>query len=48
MATLSSNFTGIQIDIFSDQDAFQVYSCPGQNGMSLVFSPHRHNVTDMF
>ncbi|KAK7182672.1 aldose 1-epimerase [Paraphaeosphaeria sporulosa] len=32
VATISSNFTGIQIDIFTDQDAFQVYSCPGQNG----------------
>ncbi|KAJ4360568.1 uncharacterized protein N0V89_001134 [Didymosphaeria variabile] len=32
VATLASNFTGIQIDIFTDQDAFQVYSCPGQNG----------------
>lgn len=32
VASLSSNFTGIQIDIFTDQDAFQVYSCGGQNG----------------
>jgi len=33
VASLSSNFTGIKVDIFTDQDAFQVYSCPGQNGM---------------
>jgi aldose 1-epimerase len=28
VATLHSPFTGIKLDIFSDQDAFQVYSCP--------------------
>jgi aldose 1-epimerase len=33
VASLSSNFTGIKLDIWSDQDAFQMYSCPGQNGM---------------
>lgn len=32
VASLSSNFTGITVDIFTDQDAFQVYSCGGQNG----------------
>ena len=32
VATLSSNFTGIVLDIYTDQDAFQVYSCGGQNG----------------
>ncbi|KAF2840094.1 galactose mutarotase-like protein [Patellaria atrata CBS 101060] len=31
VASVSSNFTGITVDIFSDQDAFQVYSCVGQN-----------------
>jgi aldose 1-epimerase len=31
---VSSPFSGIQIDIFSDQQAFQIYTCPGQNGMS--------------
>lgn len=32
VASLSSDFSGIQIDIFTDQKAFQVYSCAGQNG----------------
>jgi len=32
VASLSSNFTGIKVEIFTDQDAFQVYSCGGQNG----------------
>jgi len=32
VATLASAFTGIQVDIFTDQDAFQVYTCGGQNG----------------
>lgn len=32
VATLASAFSGIQLDIYSDQQAFQVYSCGGQNG----------------
>lgn len=32
VTTLSSNWSGIQLDVFTDQDAFQVYSCGGQNG----------------
>jgi aldose 1-epimerase len=36
VATVSSPFSGIQIDIFSDQQAFQIYTCPGQNGMSSL------------
>jgi len=32
VATVSSPWSGIQLDIFTDQDAFQVYSCGGQNG----------------
>jgi aldose 1-epimerase len=32
VASLSSDFSGIHIDIFTDQDAFQVYNCGGQNG----------------
>ena len=31
VASLSSDFTGIKLDIFTDQQAFQVYSCGGQN-----------------
>ncbi|KAJ6439607.1 aldose 1-epimerase [Purpureocillium lavendulum] len=32
VATLSSDWSGIQLDVFTDQTAFQVYSCGGQNG----------------
>ncbi|POR32333.1 Diphthamide biosynthesis protein 1 [Tolypocladium paradoxum] len=32
VATLSSEWSGIQLDVFTDQDAFQVYSCHGQDG----------------
>ncbi|KAF2465479.1 galactose mutarotase-like protein [Lindgomyces ingoldianus] len=32
VATLASPWSGIQVDVFTDQDAFQVYSCGGQNG----------------
>jgi hypothetical protein len=33
VATLRSAWSGIQLDIWTDQEAFQVYSCGGQNGM---------------
>ncbi|KJZ80440.1 hypothetical protein HIM_00290 [Hirsutella minnesotensis 3608] len=32
VATLSSDWSGIQLDVFTNQDAFQMYSCNGQNG----------------
>lgn len=32
VATLASAWSGIRVDVFSDQEAFQVYSCDGQNG----------------
>lgn len=32
VASLSSAWSGIKVDIFTDQEAFQVYSCGGQNG----------------
>ena len=32
VARLQSEWSGIQLEVFSDQDAFQVYSCGGQNG----------------
>lgn len=32
VASLSSAWSGIKVDIFSDQEAFQMYSCIGQNG----------------
>jgi len=32
VASLRSDWSGIQVDIYSDQEAFQMYSCGGQNG----------------
>jgi len=32
VATVASEFTGIKLDIFTDQEAFQVYSCGGPDG----------------
>ncbi|KOS22183.1 Diphthamide biosynthesis protein 1 [Escovopsis weberi] len=32
VARLSSEWSGIQLDVYSDQDAFQVYTCSGQDG----------------
>ncbi|KAK5110548.1 hypothetical protein LTR62_005740 [Meristemomyces frigidus] len=32
VASLASPFSGIQIDIFTDQNAFQVYTCNNMNG----------------
>ncbi|KAF1946047.1 galactose mutarotase-like protein [Clathrospora elynae] len=32
VASLSSEWSGIKLDIFSDQQAFQMYSCGGQDG----------------
>lgn len=32
VATLASAWSGIRVDVFTDQDALQVYSCAGQNG----------------
>ena len=45
VATVSSPFSGIQIDIFSDQQAFQIYTCPGQNGMFYCISDDRTMLT---
>ncbi|KAF2733471.1 galactose mutarotase-like protein [Polyplosphaeria fusca] len=38
VAVIASPWSGIQIDIFTDQDAFQVYSCGGQNGLLPIKS----------
>ncbi|KAL3425498.1 aldose 1-epimerase [Phlyctema vagabunda] len=38
VATLRSAWSGIQVDIFTDQDAFQIYSCGGQNGSMALKS----------
>ena len=32
IARVQSAWSGIQVDVYTDQDAFQVYSCHGQNG----------------
>lgn len=32
VASLASEWSGIRVDIYSDQDAFQMYSCNGQDG----------------
>jgi len=32
VASLASEWSGIQLDIFSEQSAFQLYSCNGQDG----------------
>lgn len=32
VTTLSSNWSGITVDVFTDQEAFQIYTCGGQNG----------------
>lgn len=36
VASLSSEWSGIKLDIFTDQEAFQMYSCGGQDGKSYV------------
>lgn len=40
VATLASPWSGIQLDIFTDQQAFQVYSCGGQNGECCFDNVH--------
>lgn len=32
VARLHSAWSGIQLDVYSDQDAYQLYSCNGMNG----------------
>lgn len=38
VARLQSAWSGIQVDVFSDQEAFQLYSCNGQNGSMALKS----------
>ena len=46
VARLRSAWSGIQLDIYSDQEAFQVYSCGGQNGsMALKSTQGTHDGT---
>ncbi|KAK3061670.1 hypothetical protein LTS18_005686 [Coniosporium uncinatum] len=45
VASLSSAFTGIRVDVFTDQEAFQIYSCGGQNGtLTLKETQGLHDV----
>lgn len=37
VATLHSAWSGIQLDVFTDQDALQIYSCNNQNGGTNVY-----------
>jgi len=47
VAMVSSAWSGISLSIYSDQDAFQVYSCGGQNGtVTLKETQGLFNVTD--
>ncbi|KAF2003724.1 galactose mutarotase-like protein [Amniculicola lignicola CBS 123094] len=52
VATLASEWSGIQVDIWTDQDAFQVYSCGGQNGTLPIKStqglPSRPRVVEKY
>ncbi|KAK3177724.1 hypothetical protein K4F52_009528 [Lecanicillium sp. MT-2017a] len=47
VAQLASNWSGITLDVYSDQPAFQIYSCNGQNGsLALKTTQGIHNDTD--
>ncbi|QSZ31736.1 hypothetical protein DSL72_001304 [Monilinia vaccinii-corymbosi] len=47
VARLRSAWSGIQVDIYTDQSAFQVYSCGGQNGsMALKETQGLFNVSE--
>ena len=37
VATLASPWSGIQLDVYTDQHAMQVYSCNNMNGNTLLF-----------
>jgi aldose 1-epimerase len=44
---LRSAWSGIQVDVFTDQEAFQIYSCGGQNGsMALKETQGLFNVSE--
>lgn len=46
VARLRSAWSGIQVDVFTDQEAFQIYSCGGQNGsMALKETQGLFNVS---
>ena len=39
VATLASNWSGIRVDVFTDQAAYQLYTCNNMNGTSPDSSP---------
>jgi len=45
VAQLASPFSGIQLDIYSDQDAFQLYTCNTMNGMLHRYCRSRASLT---
>lgn len=47
VARLHSEWSGIQVEVYTDQEAFQMYSCNGQNAtMPLKTTQGLHNNTD--
>jgi len=55
VARLRSPWSGIQLEVFTDQDAFQVYTCGGQNGsvalkstQGLFDNPERPRVVPQY
>lgn len=36
MARVHSSWSGIQLDVYTDQEAIQLYSCNGQNGSLAI------------
>lgn len=47
VAVLSSAWSGIQVEVFSDQEAYQVYSCGGTDGtLALKSTQGLFNVSD--
>ena len=48
VASIWSEWSGIKLDIFSDQEAFQMYSCIGQNGTLPIKSTQGVEGRDAF
>lgn len=40
VASIASAYTGITVDVFTEQQAFQVYSCNGMNGPLSSLAPN--------
>lgn len=53
VARLQSSWSGIQVDVYSNQEAYQVYSCGGMNGKTSLFTYssvrfHGHRLTRLW